>query len=216
MSEEIYAVISGEIAESKKISNEHLGKIPDIIRAATSEVNRHIDADQQLDYEIIRMDEFLCLSKNPGSALHAILMLASEFRFRAYKELDQRMELRLSIGIGPIELFQDHLRESDGTAFRLAEEGMRTMKRNQRLMISTGNEHLDGELHVACGFMDILIHDWSDEQAEALFLSLSGKNQVDISEQLQISQPAVNRRLKAAHLEAIEKLLQRYSTIISA
>lgn len=215
MSDTTYAVISGEIAESKKISHEHLGKIPDIIRAAISEVNRHTDADQQLEYEIIRMDEFLCLSKNAPSSLHAILMLASEFRFRAHTELNTRLELRLSIGIGPVELFQDQLRESDGTAFRLADEGLRTMKRNQRLMISTGNEHLDGELHVACGFMDILIHDWSDEQAEALFLSLSGKNQMEISEQLQISQPAVNRRLKAAHLDAIEKLLERYATIIT-
>ena len=82
-------------------------------------------------------------------------------------------------------------------------------------MISTGKDQMDGELHVACGFMDILIHDWSDEQAEALFLSLSGKNQMDISEQLQISQPAVNRRLKAAHLEAIEKFLERYKNIMT-
>lgn len=215
MSDTIYAVISGEIAESKKISHAHLGKIPDIIRAAISEVNRHIGPEQQLDYEIIRMDEFLCLSKNAASSLHTVLMLASEFRFRAHKELNTRLELRLSIGIGPVELFKGQLRESDGTAFRLADEGLRTMKRNQRLMISTGDAHLDGELHVACGFMDILMHDWSDEQAEALFLSLSGKNQMEISEQLQISQPAVNRRLKAAHLEAIEKLLERYVTVIT-
>lgn len=216
MSDKIYAVISGEIAESKKISQEHLGRIPDIIRSAISEVNRHIDKENQLDYEIIRMDEFLCLSQTAGAALHTMLMLASEFRFRAHAELNTRLELRLSIGIGPIELFQGQLRESDGTAFRLADEGLRTMKRNQRLMINTGNEQLDGELHVACGFMDILIHDWSDEQAEALFLSLSGKNQMEISEQLQISQPAVNRRLKAAHLEATENLLERYSTIITS
>jgi hypothetical protein len=215
MSDTIYALISGEIAESKKISHEHLGRIPDIIRSAISEVNLHIDKEQQLDYEIIRMDEFLCLSKTAASALHTILMLASEFRSRAYAELNTRMELRLSIGIGPVELFQGQLRESDGTAFRLADEGLRTMKRNQRLMISTGNKQLDGELHVSCGFMDILIHDWSDEQAEALFLRLSGKNQMEISEQLQISQPAVNRRLKAAHLEATEKFLERYSTIIT-
>lgn len=214
MPDNIYAVISGEIAESKKISHEHLGKIPDIIRNAISEVNRHIDAPDQLDCEIIRMDEFLCLSKKPGSALHAMLMLASEFRSRSHGELGKRMELRLSIGIGHVELFKGQLRESDGTAFRLADEGLRTMKRNQRLMISTGNEYLDGELHVACGFMDILIHDWSEEQAEALFMRLSGKNQMEISEQLEISQPAVNRRLKAAHLDAIEKLLERYATII--
>lgn len=214
MPDNTYAVISGEIAESKKISHEHLGKIPELIRTSISKVNGHIEEAQQLDCEIIRMDEFLCLSKKPESALHTMLMLASEFRARAHEELGKRMELRLSIGIGPVELFKGQLRESDGTAFRMADEGLRTMKRNQRLMISTGDEQLDGELIVACGFMDILIHDWSEEQGEALFMRLCGKNQMEISEQLEISQPAVNRRLKAAHLEAIEKLLERYSTVI--
>lgn len=215
MSEKRYAVITGEIAESKKISQDELGSIPDIIRESLREVNKNIEADNKLVYEIIRMDQFLCLTETPASALHSALMLASEFRFMAYTQLRTRIDLRLSIGVGPVELFQRELRESDGTAFRSAYSGLQSMKRNQRLTIETENEEMNEEFSVACGFMDILIHDWSDEQAEAMLLRLTGKNQMQISEALNISQPAVNRRLKAAHYDAIEKFILRYSMLLS-
>jgi predicted transcriptional regulator len=64
--------------------------------------------------------------------------------------------------------------------------------------------------------MDILIHDWSDEQAEAMFLNLTGKNQVEISQLLGISQPAVNRRLKAAHSDTIRKFIHRFEHLIKS
>ncbi len=215
MPDRIYAIVAGELAEGRKISTGNLGKIPDIIRASFKKVNDNSEPDNQLEYQIIRMDEFLCISVNPALVLHSMLMLASDFRFRTYNQLDLRTDLRLSIGIGPAEMISKAIRESDGTAFRIADAGLRSMKRNQRIIIGTTNEEINEELSVACGFMDILIHDWSDEQAEALFLRLSGKNQMQISEGLNISQPAVNRRLKAAHYEAIEKFIIRYSALIT-
>lgn len=210
MPEQIYAVIAGELAEVRKISTTELGKIPDIIRSSFSDVNSKIEVGNTLIYEIIRMDEFLCISEAPETALHTILMMASQFRYKSFKELKIRADLKLSIGIGPAELISKELRESAGTAFRFADEGLRSMKRNQRLIITTTEEEMNEEFYVTCGFMDMLIHDWSDEQAEAVFYRLSGKNQIQISEELDISQPAVNRRLKAAHYDAIESFISRY------
>jgi hypothetical protein len=215
MSDKIYAVISGELAESKKVTQDHLGKIPEIIRSSFKAVNENSAPENKLVYEIIRMDEFLCLTENPSSALHTILMLASQFRFQTYTELKIRSELRLSVGIGPVQLFQRELRESDGTAFRSAYSGLQSMKRNQRLVIETNDKEINEEFKVACGFMDILIHDWSDEQAEALLHRLAGKNQMQICEELNISQPAVNRRLKAAHFEAIDRFIHRFDSLLS-
>jgi len=117
-------------------------------------------------------------------------------------------------GIGPVEFAQDHLRESDGTAFRAATEGIEKMKRNQRLSILTTQKSINDELDVTCSFMDIMIHDWSDEQAEAMFLNLTGKNQMEISQMLGISQPAVNRRLKAAHFDTIHKFINRFENLL--
>ena len=209
-----FAVAAGELAPGSRVSDAQFSKIPDLIRASFQAVNRLVPKEGKLKYEIIRMDEFLTMSESPAHSMRSIIMLFSAFRFLSYKELSERMDLRICEGIGPVEYAQDHLRESDGTAFRSSSDGMAKMKRNQRLSILTPEKALNAEFALSCSFMDILIHDWSDEQAEAMFLNLTGKNQMEISQLLGISQPAVNRRLKAAHCETINKFIKRFEYLL--
>ena len=209
-----YAVIAGELAPGARVSDEQFSKIPDLIRASFQAVNRMVPKEGKLKYEIIRMDEFLALSESPLHSMRSVIMLFSAFRFLSHKELAERLELKICEGIGPVEFAQDHLRESDGTAFRNATTGIGKMKRNQRLYIVSPDNSLNAEFDVTCSFMDIMIHDWSDEQAEAMFLNLTGKNQMKISQMLSISQPAVNRRLKAAHFDTIHKFINRFEHLL--
>jgi len=209
-----YAVVSGELAPGSRVSDEQFSKIPDLIRASFQAVNRLVAGSGKLSYEIIRMDEFLGLSESPLNCIRSVIMLFAAFRFLSYKELTERLDLKICIGIGPVEFAQDHLRESDGTAFRTATDGNAKMKRNQRIRIITTDKDLNKEFELSCSFMDIMIHDWSDEQAEAMFLNLTGKNQMEISQMLGISQPAVNRRLKAAHFDTIHKFINRYEHLV--
>ena len=210
-----FAVAAGELAPGSRVSDAQFSKIPDLIRASFQAVNRLVPKEGKLKYEIIRMDEFLTMSESPAHSMRSIIMLFSAFRFLSYKELSERLDLRICEGIGPVEYAQDHLRESDGTAFRSSNDGMAKMKRNQRLSILTPEKALNAEFALSCSFMDILIHDWSDEQAEAMFLNLTGKNQMEISQLLGISQPAVNRRLKAAHCETINKFIKRFEYLLN-
>jgi hypothetical protein len=209
-----YAVVAGELAPGARVTDEQFSKIPDLIRASFQAVNRMVPEEGKLKYEIIRMDEFLALSESPVHSMRSVIMLFSAFRFLSYKELSERLELKVCEGIGPVEFAQDHLRESDGTAFRAATSGIEKMKRNQRLSILTPETMLNSDFDLTCSFMDIMIHDWSDEQAEAMFLNLTGKNQMAISQILGISQPAVNRRLKAAHFDTIHKFINRFETLL--
>ncbi len=207
-------VTAGELAPGNRVSDEQFSKIPDLIRASFQAVNRLVTNEGKLSYEIVRMDEFLALSTNPLQAMRPVIMLFSAFRFLSFKELKEKLELRISIGIGPVEFAQEHLRESDGTAFRMAAASLQKMKRNQRISVLTPEDQLNGEFDLTCSFMDILIRSWSDEQAEAMFLKLTGKNQIGISETLGISQPAVNRRLKAANSDAIHKFIHRFEQLM--
>jgi hypothetical protein len=209
-----YAVVAGELAPGARVSDEKYSRIPDLIRASFQAVNRLAPDPGKLKYEIIRMDEFMALSESPVHSMRSVIMLFSAFRFLSYKELSERLELKVSQGIGPVEYAQEHLRESDGTAFRSAANGLGKMKRNQRLSVNTTEKSLNAELMVTCSFMDIMIHDWSDEQAEAMFLNLTGKNQMEISQMLGISQPAVNRRLKAAHFDTVHKFINRFEYLL--
>lgn len=207
-------MIAGELAPGNRVSDEQFSKIPDLIRASFQAVNRLVPEEGKLQYEIIRMDEFLALSKSPVHSMRSVIMLFSAFRFLSQRELSERLELRICEGIGPVEFAQDHLRESDGTAFRKAADGIRKMKRNQRISIYSPVKALNEELALSCSFMDILVHNWSDEQSEAIFLSLTGKNQMEISQLLGISQPAVNRRLKAGHFETVRLFIDRFEQLL--
>ena len=209
-----FAIIAGELAPGARVTDEQFSKIPDLIRASFQAVNHMVEEKATLNYEIIRMDEFLGLSAEPPLAMRSVIMLFSAFRFLSYRELNERLELKICLGNGPVEYAQDHIRESDGTAFRNATEGKGKMKRNQRLKILTPDKGLNAEFELSCSFMDILIHDWSDEQAEAMFLKLTGKNQIEISKMLDISQPAVNRRLKAAHYDTVLKFIDRFEKLV--
>ena len=211
-----YAVIAGELAPGSRVSDEQFSKIPDLIRASFQAVNRLVPEEGKLKYEIIRMDEFLGLSESPVHSMRSVIMLFSAFRFLSYKELSKRLELRICQGIGPVEYAQDYLRESDGTAFRNATSCIGKMKRYQRISISSPTLALNEEFALSCSFMDILIHDWSDEQAEAMFLKLTGKNQTEISQLLGISQQAVNRRLKAGHFDTVRKFIDRFEYLLNS
>jgi len=211
-----YAVIAGELAPGTRVSDEKFSKIPDLIRASFQAVNRLVPEEGKLNYEIIRMDEFLALSESPVNSLRSVIMLVSAFRFLSYKELSERLDLRVCEGIGPVEFAQEHLRESDGTAFRKASSCIGKMKRNQRISITSPDKAVNEEFLLTCSFMDILIRGWSDEQAEALFLNLTGKNQVEISQMLGISQPAVNRRLKSGNFDTVHKFIMRFEQLLNS
>ncbi|MGW8314570.1 MAG: hypothetical protein ACWGNV_03140 [Bacteroidales bacterium] len=210
-----YAVVAGELAPGARVSDEKFSRIPDLIRASFQAVNRLVPETGKLKYEIIRMDEFLALSASPQHSMRSVVMLFSAFRFLSHKELSEKLELRVCEGLGPVEFAQDHLRESDGTAFRTASSGLAEMKRNQRLGVVASEQSFNSEFALTCSFMDILIRSWSDEQAEALFLNLTGKNQMEISQMLGISQPAVNRRLKAAHFDTVHKFINRFEQLLT-
>ena len=209
-------MIAGELAPGTRVSDEKFSKVPDLIRASFQAVNRLVPEEGKLNYEIIRMDEFLALSEFPVNSLRSVIMLLSAFRFLSYKELSERLELRVCEGIGPVEFAQEHLRESDGTAFRKATSCIGKMKRNQRISITSPVKAINEEFILTCSFMDILIRGWSDEQAEALFLNLTGKNQVEISQMLGISQPAVNRRLKSGNFDTVHKFIMRFEQLLKS
>ena len=64
-----YAVIAGELAPGTRVTDEKFSKVPDLIRASFQAVNRLVPEEGKLNYEIIRMDEFLALSESPVNSL---------------------------------------------------------------------------------------------------------------------------------------------------
>ncbi|MFZ5940908.1 MAG: hypothetical protein ACOYXB_10065 [Bacteroidota bacterium] len=206
----VSAIFSGGLADSRRLPAEKLSRVPDLIRKAVAQVNASLSAGRGIELEILQMDRFLAQTEDAGSALRMALMLLTAIRVPCVNEIDDPCSLRIALAVGPVEFRQKTLRESDGTGIRLALEAFEKMGKTQRLIIVTPDKKLNSYYRVICSFLDNLIQSWSVEQAEALYLSLEGRLQSEISRILSISQPAVNRRLKAAQWNAVEQFIRLY------
>jgi len=207
-------ILNGGVVDSRRLSADKYSRIPDMIRKAVGQVNASLTQSRDIELEIIRMDRFLGLITDKSSALRAALMLITAVKVSGTDEINELCNLKLVLATGAIEYRRNTLRESDGTAIRLAMEAFEKMGKSQRLLIITGDKKTNEYFRVVCSFMDSIIQGWSQEQAEALFLSLQGSLQIDISKELNISQPAVNRRLKAAQWNAVEQFVRLYEKTI--
>jgi len=180
----VSAIFSGGLADSRRLPAEKLSRIPEMIRSAVKQVNLSFPDQVELEIEILRLDRFLAHSEDAVSALRKVLMLFAAMRIPCTSDLEEACNLRIALATGPVEYRQKTLRESDGSGIRMALDAFEKMGKNQRLVIVTADKKLNEIYRVICGFMDPLIQSWSVEQAEALYLSLEGHLQSEISQKL--------------------------------
>lgn len=160
-------------------------------------------------FRISRGDSFQGVLAGAQRSLKAALYL--RLQLRSVVQLD----LRQAVGIGPVEeLVGDSPLESSGTAFlrsgRLLDEMSSRRKPHQRISVHSGDPDFDAEFFSQLELLEAIYHDWTDKEAEAILFRMQQWTQSEIAEHLSIDQSAVNRRLKAAHWDAVVVLLNRW------
>ena len=210
MSNPIYSVITGDITSSSKTDRTLLLK-------DLKEVLNQIASYQQKEgiksnFELYRGDSFQGIIVKPEEALKYALLIRAHLK-KANGATDR--DARIAIGIGTINFPASHVAEADGEAFRNSGPLLDTMKNGVRIKLHTPWKAVNEEMEVALVLADTIIKRWSIPQAEVVAQILDNATQIEIAERLGISQSAVNQRLKAAHWEAIEKLLHRFRELIT-
>lgn len=196
------AVITSDIVNSSDLNSKHLGEIRHLILGLKHE-------SILLKPEFYRGDSFQLAVKQLNAA-----EVALKYR-TAVIEWNDSVDLRISIGLGSVSSWKENVLLSGGTAFERSGKMLDQMKQKEiRLAIITGDKELNDELETYCFLIDTILNAMTSAQANALFYKLEGYSQLEISEKLQISQPAVSKTLKAANWKAVDKFLQRYRQII--
>lgn len=128
--------------------------------------------------------------------------------------IGKKMDTRIAIGIGDYDVIESSVNESYGEAFTRSGHALDALKNSDdRLALSSHNPDFDSEMQVSLTFADSFIKEWSQADAEiAWYIWIEDLTQSEIAEELQISQPAVSKRKKRAHIDELELLLNRYST----
>ncbi len=205
----IFSVITGDITSSSKTDRVLLLKdLKEILaQIASCQQNEGIESN----FDLYRGDSFQGIIAKPEEALKYALLIRSHLK-KANGTTDR--DARIAIGVGTINFPASNVAEADGEAFRNSGPLLDTMKNGVRIKLQTPWKAVNEEMEVALILADTIIKRWSIPQAEVIVHILRNATQIEIAEKLGISQSAVNQRLKAAHWEAIEKLLHRFRELI--
>lgn len=204
------AVVTGDFVGSKRMKPDDRKRLPILI-------NEAIDAfaDEEQKIEIFRGDSFQLRLEKIETALPLALGIRLYLKSTNMALRGVQLDVRIAIGIGNESLRRVSIGKSDGLAYQLSGEGLDHMEAHQRLAIFTekGNIALLSSL---IAFIDNWLTRLSATQAQVCLAALLGKKQADVAAQLEISQAAVNQRLKSANWSLIEKALQELNPLFSA
>ena len=202
----IWGVILGDVVRSKNIS-------PADHKRMTKAILGLGDMLQQSGYpsdshEILRGDSFQHVFSTTDTIIKAALLIRTHM-----KSIDllssPPLDVRIGIGLGPVEFKGKSQHESDGTAYWNASKALEKATQNPlaNMWIQTDNLLMDEHLNAVLVAWEPIISRWTVAQAKSMKGSLQGKVHQDIGKQLKISQPSVSRSLQSAHDKVIQYLL---------
>lgn len=243
-SAEYYAVLTGDIIGSTvyhQVTKKSLGEpITSAFRVIETWKKQLIYSPVQ----IYRGDSFQVVLNDPADALRAAIIIRAALRSFAKAPLPARLlDCRIAIGIGKTELarlnyYQNkydqagkfllkniQINDSDttvnndtsnwlGRAFTYSGALLDDKKSRRNLMIHTPWSNINNELEIEFSLLDLIIENWGCGRSEVMKYRMQGLKQEDISKELNVSQPAVNRRLKGAGDHVIDDLCRRFEKLI--
>lgn len=204
----LYTIITSDIVNYTLLSPEKREELINGFEQWTQELT----TNYQTDSELFRGDSFQFLIQDISLSLKIALMNRAYFLKQSSK--NTKIDLRQAIGIGNIDQLASTLSHSDGEAFHLSGRLFDGMdKKGNRMVLASIFPALDAEFQTSLTLLEVIIQQWTATQAAVFFHKIQGLNEKEIAHQLGISQPAINKHLKALSWKAIETLLERFETI---
>jgi hypothetical protein len=203
------AVITGDIMNFTKLN---AAKRKSLIEKTEALLKRWIKEKQNA--EIFRGDSYQVLFDEISEAITKSIQLICWFKKHSDEQLKIDLNTRISIGIGAVSYRGKNVLNSDGEAFHLSGRNFDTMKNDEFLTIHTNNDQKNAGIKIILNFVNKYIGNWTLAQAEVIFLLLEGKTQQEIAEQLSLSQPSVNSRLKSAGWKELEPTIKYIADLV--
>ncbi len=162
-------------------------------------------------FEFYRGDSFQILVKDPFEALKPVLLLRV-----AARKMSIQYDVRAGIGIGEINPRIRKLSTASDPAFVLSGRAFDSLTSSkQRLAISSPDEKMNYALRVISHFLDYLMQDLTEKQAEVLGELLLDRTQLEAARKYKKSISTINKHAKAAGWDEILKLIDEYRQVIS-
>lgn len=218
MIQTVKAVITGDIVNSSRIREP--SKLIRSLEFLLNEIDRHGHILPGFR-EIYKGDSFQVVCE-PQQAIRTALLLRAGLIGGVYQLasplarddfLDEALDTRLGIGIGPVESLDPELSRAFGPAFTISGKRLQQITFDGlRILVSGGEPERDVHYEVICRLLDILILDWTEGAAQAVYLSLlDDATQIEVAGKLGITQPSVQSRLRTAQMDEIRRIISYFS-----
>jgi len=204
-----YAVLTGDIVKSQKLSADKLKDIRKRLRDSLRDFDRHsLDSVIKGEIDFYRGDGWQLVINQPWMFFRiAVYVRAALIGF-------EEADTRVSVGIGSVENFvRKEISLSTGEAFKLSGQTLDALKKRQRfgLSMEEGFSQNYNCLPSTFGICDALLQQWSKRQAEAVFFALRQLSSAEIGSTMKptIKRATVTQYLNDAGWFAISCALER-------
>jgi hypothetical protein len=190
-------VLAGDIIGSKKNQpNDYLTIIEPIL-------TKHSKKGM---YQIYRGDSFQSWMEDPLMALHCAVEL------KAALKRSSTLDVRIAIGIGKINLIDDNIAKSTGSALTYSGELLDQLKsKEQEIMIKSGDE-LDHYINIILKLALLYMNSWTENGAATIYEMFKTPHitQEELGKKLGVQQATASRRLDRANWQETQELLNTY------
>jgi len=205
-----YSVVKGDIANSTSIDAD---KRAELIDRVSTLIKSWVTKPGYA--EIFRGDSFQLLFDDVAEAMKRSIQIRCWLKSFPDGTENESLDARLSIGVGDVAYFGRSVLDADGEAFHLSGRAFDEMKATQNyFQVSTNDPQLNEQLNIILNLANIIISQWTKNQAEAIFLLLEGKTQQEIANELKIAQSAVNNRIKLSRWKEIDKTMRYIASLM--
>ena len=214
----IYAVLTGDLVKSSRLSVEQSRRAIQLLKRAASEFEKTFQGTIQGELDSFRHDSWQLLMKRPALAVRATIFLRSSVKMES--DATTRYDTRIAIGIGTVDsTSRRRISDSRGAAFTLSGKALDGMD-GERLAFASENA-LAGDC-IAQGvipLLDCVISDWTATESRAVYGALLGRTQEQSAAKWPVdrgetppSRQAVAKALRRAGWVALERVLKWIET----
>ena len=202
---ELKAVLTGDIVNSTKLKPVAEKKLIKILQTVLA----------NYQFEFYRGDSFQVFVKNAEEALEIALLCRTAAISISKSDQDIKSDIRISIGIGMVQLPVKNLATAKGSAFVLSGRAFdEFLKTDARLSIAVENGLANTAVEIISDYLNQLFKVMTYKQAEVIFELLQHKTQQEVAQFFKKSKSTINQHVMAGGWNEIEKLLQQYKSIV--
>ncbi len=213
----LYAVLTGDLVKSSKLSVELSAEAMNWLRKASVDFARLYPRSVVGKIDTFRHDSWQLLISKPELAIRSAIFF--RVALKKHSSGKTKYDTRIAVGIGTVEkIDSSRISDSRGIAFTLSGkclDATKDMRIAYQASGGLGSRH-DSISRVLVPLLDCVVSDWTPKESEAVWGTMQGWTQEEIAEKSPINpktgkpvtRQAISIALERAHWGTVEMMLK--------